>query len=244
MDLKINITTDNSCTITITDESEWLDESRSAIVKDQFRRSHVTLVDALTVNKIAGATLKSTIWTEDGDTVNIPVSFDGYFTVTHMAIPNRTWLDYMLSEIGPDDNPLDMYDTVYYTEDEKVYRYYKGEVFDVDFEALLEVNLEGTNLSRVEEDYVSICYMRTCYINYCKQILNNKAFTACFNTDTSDTETRYKRDLVHMAINVISYLVECNQLVEAERIIETIDGCNGLCPADESTTTNGCGCAN
>ena len=46
-----------------------------------------------------------------------------------------------------------------------------------------------------------------------------------------------------MAINVIKYLTECEQLAEVERIIETIQGCNGLCVSSNLTSkTNGCGC--
>jgi hypothetical protein len=47
-----------------------------------------------------------------------------------------------------------------------------------------------------------------------------------------------------MAINVIKYLTECEQLAEVERIIETIQGCNGLCVSSNLTSkTNGCGCS-
>lgn len=46
-----------------------------------------------------------------------------------------------------------------------------------------------------------------------------------------------------MAINVIKYLTECEQLAEVERIIETIKGCNGLCVSSDVTSkTSGCGC--
>ena len=47
-----------------------------------------------------------------------------------------------------------------------------------------------------------------------------------------------------MAINVIKYLTECEQLYEVERIIETIQGCNGLCSSsDVSSKVGGCGCS-
>ena len=47
-----------------------------------------------------------------------------------------------------------------------------------------------------------------------------------------------------MAINVIKYLTECEQLYEVERIIESIQGCNGLCPQSNiSSKVGGCGCS-
>ena len=47
-----------------------------------------------------------------------------------------------------------------------------------------------------------------------------------------------------MAINVIKYMVECNQLYEAERIIELLHSCNGVCGGIKtSTNSDGCGCS-
>ena len=52
-----------------------------------------------------------------------------------------------------------------------------------------------------------------------------------------------------MALNVIEYLTqqhtECNPtLNEVERIIEIINGCNGLCTSNISNSNiNGCGCS-
>ena len=47
-----------------------------------------------------------------------------------------------------------------------------------------------------------------------------------------------------MAINVIKYLTECEQLYEVERIIESIQGCNGLClQSNISSKVGSCGCS-
>jgi hypothetical protein len=49
---------------------------------------------------------------------------------------------------------------------------------------------------------------------------------------------------VWMAINVISYLVEFKQLAEAQRVLERISSCNGVCNNNSyKTKTNGCGCS-
>ena len=58
--------------------------------------------------------------------------------------------------------------------------------------------------------------------------------SACWNKNKIDSELIYKRDLVWMSINVIKYLTECEQLAEVERILETINGCNGLCTSSNS----------
>ena len=51
----------------------------------------------------------------------------------------------------------------------------------------------------------------------------------------------YKRDLVWAALNVIQYMIDSNQLAEAQRLLERINGCNGLC-SNEDTGDKGCGC--
>jgi len=47
--------------------------------------------------------------------------------------------------------------------------------------------------------------------------------------------------LLWSAINVITYLAETEQFEEAERLVERIMGCNGLCDSDEENSC-GCGC--
>ena len=47
-----------------------------------------------------------------------------------------------------------------------------------------------------------------------------------------------------MAMNVIKYLTECEQLAEVDRIVETIQGCNGVCTSNNLiSNSNGCGCS-
>jgi len=50
--------------------------------------------------------------------------------------------------------------------------------------------------------------------------------------------------MVWMAINVIKYLVEFNQFAEAQRLIERLSSCNGLCGSNKSSRKGGCGCGN
>jgi len=51
----------------------------------------------------------------------------------------------------------------------------------------------------------------------------------------------YKRDLLLSAINVISYLAEMEKFEEAERLLERITSCNGLCDYND-INLRGCGC--
>ena len=48
-----------------------------------------------------------------------------------------------------------------------------------------------------------------------------------------------------MGINVIKYMVQFNMLAEAQRILEMLEGCNGICSGNSSNTnkSSGCGCS-
>lgn len=58
----------------------------------------------------------------------------------------------------------------------------------------------------------------------------------------------YNRDIIWMAINVIKYLIELGQYYEAQRVLEDITQCGGICKdvmVDKNTIGGGgCGCNN
>lgn len=237
MELKIKVRTNDSCQVTIFDETEYWESEN--ISKGNFTYSDTVSVDVLQWNGTQETTYEDPVFTvheDQDDPVTIDVEKDGWFTVAHLVLPSQDWFE------NAADSTLELYSIVYYTDGETIYKYVDGETSEVEAEEIMEVNTTDTTLSRTTEDYVSICYLIQCFINYCKQIFENSAFTTCWNKNEDD-ETAYKRDLVWMAICVIKYLVKCGQLYEAQRYIEQMDGCNGLCPSDDDTsTTSGCGC--
>lgn len=238
MDLSIKVTTNSKCQVTVYDTSTYY--TSTGISKGNFTYADTVSIDAIQWNGLLDTTYDSEVYTEhedQDDPVIIPISKDGWFTVVHMVLPTADWFESAAS------STLDLYSIVYYSDGSSIYKYYNGTVTTTTIDEIIEVNTDDTTLSRVTKDYVSICYLKQCYINYCMSVFNSSAFTTCWNkNDTS--EDAYKRDLVWMAINVIKYLVKCNQLYEAQRIVDQINGCNGLCPSDTTSTTSGCGCSN
>lgn len=238
MDLKINITTSDSCKVIVQDNSTFLPE-------EPFQKSQTITIDVLELNKSTGSEYYTPVYTlgKESNSAEIPVSFDGWFTVNHVVLPSKEWVE--AEEAIAEGSLLTMYDTVYYSDGHSVYKRLKeGTKKEVTIEEIVEINTNGTTISRTEKDYVSICFLRKCYINLCQQIFNDRGFSSCWNKNNIDSELVYKRDLAWMAINVIKYLTECEQLAEVERIIENLHGCNGLCNSSNITsTTNGCGCS-
>ena len=77
------------------------------------------------------------------------------------------------------------------------------------------------------------------FVYICQQIFDQAASLNC-NKSNVDSELIYKRDLIWSALNVIQYMAEMDQMCEAQRLLEEITACNGLCPQDQ--TSSGCGC--
>lgn len=244
MELNINVTTSDSCKIMVSDISTYLAEDFSGTVKGKFKYSDTVSIDVLQHNKTTETVYRDPIYTKH-DTlqpINIPVEFDGWFDVIHLVLPSIEWFNREIDK--SEGSALGLYDLVYFSDGIDIYKYLDGNVSQVTINEVLEVNPINTTISKTNRDYVSICFLRKCYINLCQQIFEDRGFSHCWNKNKVDSELIYKRDLVWMAINVIKYLTECEQLAEVERIIETIQGCNGLCVSSNLTSkTNGCGCS-
>lgn len=244
MELNINVTTSDNCKIMVSDISTYLAEDFSGTVKGKFKYSDTVSIDVLQHNKTTETVYRDPVYTKH-DTlqpINIPVEFDGWFDVIHLVLPSIEWFNREIDK--SEGSALGLYDLVYFSDGIDIYKYLDGNVSQVTIIEVLEVNPINTTVSKTNRDYVSICFLRKCYINLCQQIFEDRGFSRCWNKNKVDSELIYKRDLVWMAINVIKYLTECEQLAEVERIIETIQGCNGLCVSSNLTSkTNGCGCS-
>lgn len=243
MELNINVTTSDSCKVIIQDKSEYLPESFTGIVKGKFKFSDTVSVDVLQHNKVQETVYRDPTYTphDNSGLIQIPVKFDGWFTVIHIVLPSKQWFESELSKA--EGSALGLYNIVYFSDGVNIYKYIDESISQVTIDEVLEVNPIDTTISKTDRDYVSICFLRKCYINLCQQIFNDRGFSSCWNKNKVDSELVYKRDLVWMAINVIKYLTECEQLAEVQRIIETLQGCNGLCISSNITSrTNGCGC--
>ena len=250
MELKIQVCADDSCKVIVKDITEvgdngYLPESSAVTVKNRFKYSDTVSIDVLQYNKTTGPEVQVPTYTEHSDVVKpivLPVGFDGWFDVVHIVLPSQEW--FVKEQEKETGSALPIYDTVYFSDGKNVYNYLTGEGAAVELSEIIERNEEGTTISRISENYVSICFLKKCYISLCQQIFNNRGFSKCWGKSTQIGELTYRRDLVWMAINVIEYMTEFNQLAEVERVIEQIGGCNGLCKSEFKQIPNhGCGCS-
>ena len=158
-----------------------------------------------------------------GETFTIP-SQDGYLSFCHIVLPNREFFDSHNNQFN------------YWATEE-------GKIFNKNFEEvpiqeILEVN--DNTIIRHMHNFFSVFHLRKCYVSLCQKVFKDSLFDKCFNSKIN-TQLSYKRDLVWAALNVIQYMIDFNQLAEAQRLLERINGCNGLC-SGEDTGHSDCGC--
>ena len=235
------------CAVKITEVAgDYLNESSTATAKNKFRYSDTVSIDVLQLNKSTDYQIQSPVFTvrdNEVKSVQLPVSFDGWFTVCHIVLPSDKWFD---SELKKDTNSaINLYDVVYYTNGKQVFKYINNNSQEVSINEIINRNSEGTTISIVKKDYVSVCFLRKCYINLCRQLFNSNITAECSTNKSNNCDLVFQRDLVWMALNTIQYVTELNQLAEAERIIEQLGrGCNGLCKQTfEQLSKSGCGCS-
>lgn len=187
----------------------------TVIENDNFNIGYV-YVYILQRNRVNCTSVNQTIIKEKiDDPVEFTIGEDGYYLLCKLIVP---------------------------TDITKPYYYFNGQFFkgskEIQLQELIETNPEVSQVEISYEHYFQICHLRQCFIDICQKIFNEQASIRC-EKDKVDKELIYKRDLIWSAINVIKYLVEFEQFEEAERLLERITGCNGLCQHEES---KGCGC--
>ncbi len=244
MELKINVITNNTCKVYVQDLTTYRQDNDGLGDFNNFYLQDTISVDLLIQNKLQEDITKEIIISNHEDSlVQIPVTIDGVFSIVHYVLPTKEWFDREFQK--PSKGEISHYDIVYYSDGENFYKYIDSTSEIVPFEEILNLNLNAAKYTvyNVEKKYVSICFLRKCYINLCQQIFNNKMFSSCWSKSNVDSELIFKRDFAWMAINVIKYLTECEQLEEVQRIIENIQSCNGICPQNLKSNGNGCGCS-
>lgn len=223
--MKIN--TDKNCNIVVFDDTDYpyngLDYSNSAsLYIVQLNQSNNPIIIYNKLDKHINS---------DGQPIVIESPTGGFITMCTIILPKVN----DPSEFIPGNSGG------YFTDGTNIlYKDNQGNVRDVQEQELLEINPEPYNLNKITQNFFSVCYLRKCYISLCQKIFKDRGFDRCFNSKVS-SQLIYKRDLVWAALNVIQYMIDSNQLAEAQRLLERISGCNGLC-SSEDTGEKGCGC--
>lgn len=170
------------------------------------------------------------------DEVYFEVIKDGYYKITHIILPTIKWLERQKQNKYFD---LSFYNAIYVTDGNNIYKYLNNALKKCNVEEVKMVNSTGTTISRCTKPFFSTYNLYKCYINYCKQLFEQIS-SKCIEDSKNDT---FIRDFIWMTVNVINYYIEQEQYIEAQRLLEEINGCNGFCREYyPKLTINNCGC--
>ena len=171
------------------------------------------------LNKANGDTITQVFIREkEEDEIKFNIGQDGYYTLCQIVLPTVEGEGY------------------YYMNG----KFYKA-LREVELDEIVNVNPELSDLNISYYYYFQLCKLQKCYIQAAKSILDSRASINC-NSNKISSEDIYKRDLIWSAMNTIKYLAENEQFEEAERLLERITTCNGLC--NNLNSKCGCGCGN
>lgn len=250
MNLNINIKTDQYCNIIIKDNSEYQNENTNTINPTKLKFSDTVSIISITHFDIRQDSLQYIhVDRHNKTSFKVPINFDGIFNVNYIVIPTKKWYENTLKRISKETliqnfgGKLYIYDNDYIIEIKST-----GEITESLLNFVKNGYSDNLSVSSYSSDtMLSICKLRKCYINLCQQIFESKNFSPCWNKNKVDSELIYKRDLVWMAINVITYLWKLgNNSEEIKRILNQLNNCNGLCesyPNNSKLESNGCGCS-
>lgn len=170
------------------------------------------------------------------DESNITLPKDGLYEVSHIILPTQEYQsdsDY--------SNGFYFYDTI----DQNFKKYNQESVEIVELDEILQINQEQTTIIRSDKLTFSICKLNQCFYFICRNLLSSFC-GKCINKLNNPKQDVYNRDIIWMAINVISYLVEAEQYFEALRILQTLtESCgSAICKnINIDAKGGGCGCS-
>ena len=208
---------------------------------------HYSYQDSATINIVRSvksngeATVTNVFVTQHttSDIVELEFQEDGLYEVAHIILPTDKYIK--------NCKDFDKYSLLYYYDraSNKIIKYGVG---DADISKLLDVNPEctdnigrGTSIIRSDQRTFCLCKLMNCFYKLCRELMTSFC-GKCINKLNYPKQNTLNRDLVWMSINVITYLVEFGQYIEAQRILESLTGCGNICKDTESKNSESCGC--
>ena len=193
------------------------DKNCNIIVQDEFDINYVYIY-ILQLNKSNGTISNQLFIKENSEQEVIFNTYsDGFYTLVTLKVP--------LDKTKP-----------YYYNDGDIYK----NIQKVTIQELLEVNPEYSQIDPIYDYYFLTCRLKKCYLKACQDIFDLAVPITCSTKTTIPHDLIYTRDLIWSTLNVIRFMTEFDQFEEAERLLEEITSCNGICPQEE--TKKGCGC--
>jgi hypothetical protein len=206
MEFNIDVHTNLNGEITIEDYSkeynQYFDEDLEVVTSyDSYKYSQSATINSVLKLSMDKAVLIDVLLnkhTEDLDSATFKIKEDGYYVVNHFVLPTKEWYE------NASDEYKEYYESIYFVDDEKIFKVVDGEIEEVSIKEVLERNIEGTTIKKCKVDVFYTGHLQQCYINYCKRLFDN-LLNQCSSTKNSDDI--FARDFIWMTLNVIDYLI-------------------------------------
>lgn len=115
--------------------------------------------------------------------------------------------------------------------------------------------IENTTMLLAEAKFFKYSDLYKCFINQAQNLLSlytgDKNFCTgsklCFDQVTKKYSQEIQiRDYLWAAINVLKYCIEMGNYEQAQKILNCVSSCSGICSGngDNNSSSNGCGCNN
>ena len=250
MQAKCKVCKNGACSVQVIglerDSNQYLDGEQVSFRNYTFEQT-VTLNSVTSLNSKEEETREqySLVPHFDIDIDEIEIKTDGLKQIDHFIIPTKEWLDYVLER---EVTALDSYSIVYYFDNDKFYKYVAGREIEVGVDEILEVNHESTTVIKESVHIFQLCHLEECFFKLCMYLLDN---IPCTDPCITDKVKGFKldilnRDIVWMAINAIKYCIEQQQFFRAQKLLEHIETCWGICKDTNNINKSnykGCGCS-
>lgn len=251
MEAKFSICKKNACGIQVSglerDSDQYLDSPQVSFRNYTFEQSAtVNVITSISSDETETFEFFSLVPHIDIDIDNMTLEKDGLIKVDHIIIPTYEWFNYVrqMDEISFDDYTNGVY---FLGEDDNFYKYKTGNITQVDIKEIIEVNTTDTTLIKATLHTFELCHLEECFFRLCMYLLNNMPCTdPCFTTKMKGFAGEIlNRDIIWMALNAIKYCIEQQQFYRAQKILERVETCWGICRDLDninSTQYKGCGC--
>ena len=172
------------------------------------------------------------------DQSDIILNKDGLYEVSHIILPTRKFIESAI----PNDNLISSYSHIYFYDEDLgkylVFNTVTKEYSETTLNTILEINpTEDNTIIRADKKTFCMCNLEKCLYNNLKTSLKQN-----WGKCNSNKQIKFNQDLLWMTIPVIKYLIEFNQYYEAQRVLETITDCTGVCNNYTKNSNYDCGC--
>lgn len=257
--LKITITLDDTCGLSVTDTAGFYDvdtnpfgflpeDNTDDLALNVYKLSHGYFLNVLLYNRYGLTPIivntydtffkvgdVSSTYSDNFTSSVYTLTLDGSYSITRYFIPSL--------EFYTDNHTNAIYSgkTMYYSDGESIFKIIDGEAVAITITSFINADLSVSDYISVSSSFISTCHTNACYFKILSSLLD-------MNLGICDPSLQLQtliisRDILYMTLETIKYLKDINNITQIQKLIEALDICGGICASTLQTTSSiNCGC--